>query len=230
MDSLVQNFFNVDILRVSSGALLRGVGQTLILALMVIPLGATAGLVLAAVCATSRGFIRYALFAWIDFFRAFPPLVLLIYIFYGAPMLGYEIGAYGAIAWAFTLNTSSYFAEIFRAGIESVPTGQWHASRATGMSWPQCFLVVVLPQGLKAVLPDIVSNVVTVSQLTSLASVVSVHELLHAALVSQGTTYNASPLIAAALIYLVVLWPLVRLISRLEQRIRKEPSAAPRRA
>ena len=229
MDSLITNFLNIDILRISAPSLLRGLAQTLMLALMVIPLGAMVGLVLAAVCATSRGFLRFALFAWIDFFRAFPPLVLLIYIYYGAPMLGYEIGAYTAIAWAFTLNTSSYFAEIFRAGIESVPAGQWQASRATGMSWLQCFLIVILPQGLKTVLPDIVSNIVTVSQLTSLASVVSVHELLHAALVSQGTTYNVSPLIAAALIYLIVLWPLVRLVSHLEKRLRKEPSAAPRR-
>ena len=75
------------------------------------------------------------------------------------------------------------------------------------------------------VLPDIVSNVVTVTQLTALASVVSAHELLHAALVSQGTTYNVSPLIAAALIYLIILWPLVRLIGRLERRVSRESHA-----
>lgn len=225
MEDLVTNFFNFEILRISSGALLRGLGQTLLLAAMVIPLGIVFGLALAAVCATTRGVLRLAMFVWIDFFRAFPPLVLLIFIYFGGPMLGFEIGAYGAIAWAFTLNTSSYFAEIFRAGIESVPEGQWQASRATGMSWPKCFFVVVLPQGLMTVLPDIVSNVVTVTQLTALASVVSAHELLHAALVSQGTTYNVSPLIAAALLYLIILWPLVRLIGRLERRVRRESHA-----
>lgn len=228
MDQLVANFFNVEVLRVSLSALTAGLGQTLLLALLVIPLGGAAGLILAAACVASGGATRYLLFAWIDFFRAFPPLVLLIYLFYGAPMLGYEIGAYAAIAWTFTLNTSSYFAEIFRAGIESVPKGQWEAARGSGMSWIQSFLVIVLPQGVRTVLPDIVSNVVTVTQLTSLASVVGVHELLHAAQVSQGTTYNVSPLIAAALMYLVILWPFVRLVSRLEARLRNQSSAKSR--
>jgi polar amino acid transport system permease protein len=225
MDELVTNFFNIEVLSISWPALMRGFAQTLLLAGLVIPLGAATGLILAGACAISRGLIRYLMFAWIDFFRTFPPLVLLIYLFYGAPMLGYEIGAYGAIAWTFTLNTSSYFAEIFRAGIESVPKGQWETSRASGMSWLQSFFVIILPQGIRTVLPDIVSNVVTVTQLTSLASVVGVHELLHAAQVTQGTTYNVSPLIAAALIYLILLLPLVRLISRLETRLREKSSA-----
>ena len=227
MDDLIANFFNIAVLRISFGTLMRGLGQTLLLALLVIPLGAAAGLVLGTMCSASRSVIRYFLFVWIDLFRALPPLVLLIYLYYGAPMIGYEIGAYTAIAWAFTLNTSSYFAEIFRAGIESVPQGQWHASRGSGMSWLQSFIVVVLPQGIGTVLPDVVSNFVTVTQLTSLASVVSVHELLHAAQVSQGTTYNETPLIAAALIYLAILWPFVRLVSHLERRMRARSATEP---
>lgn len=79
------------------------------------------------------------------------------------------------------------------------------------------FLLVVLPQGVRAVLPDLVSNIVTVSQLTALASVIAVPELLRAALVAQGTTYNATPLIAAAAIYLALLWPVIRLLNHLER-------------
>ena len=224
MDAIIENFFNIEILRLSAGSLLRGLTHTVMLAFVFIPLGALVGLVLAAICAIFGGILRIAMFAWIDFFRSFPPLVLLIYIFYGAPILGYQIGPYEAIAVALTLNTSSYFAEILRAGIESVSHGQWHAARATGMSWLQAFLVVILPQGVRTVLPDLVSNVVTNVQLTSLASVVGVHELLHAAMLSQGTTYNVSPLIAAALIYLALLWPFVRLVSYLEGRLRRTSS------
>src|SRR5690606_22731337 len=102
--------------------------------------------------------IRFVLMVWIDFWRAFPPLVLLIYLFFGLPLLGYEISASVAISVTFTLNTSSYFAEIFRAGIESIPKGQWQAARATGMSWLQSFIIVVLPQAVRAVLPDLLSN------------------------------------------------------------------------
>src|SRR5262245_41842975 len=129
MEDFIANFFNLEVMRISWGTLLRGLLQTLLLALLVIPLGAAAGLILGTICSVSRSVVRYTLFVWIDFFRALPPLVLLIYLYYGAPMIGYEIGAYSAIACAFTLNTSSYFAEIFRAGIESVPKGQWQASR-----------------------------------------------------------------------------------------------------
>lgn len=227
MDDLIANFFNIDVLRISLPTLGRGLLQTLLLTSLVIPLGAAAGLALAAACVLSRGAMRYAIFFWIDFFRMFPPLVLLIYLFYGAPMVGYDMGAYGAIAWTFTLNSSSYFAEIFRAGIESVPKGQWETARASGMSWLQSFAVIILPQGVRTVLPDIVSNVVTVTHLTSLASVVGIHELLHDAQVMQGTTYNVSPLIAAAMIYLIILWPFVRLIRRLENRMRTQKSFPP---
>jgi polar amino acid transport system permease protein len=226
MDAIIENFFNIEILRLSAGSLLRGLSHTVTLALIFIPIGALVGLVLAALCAIFAGIVRIAIFVWIDFFRAFPPLVLLIYTFFGAPILGYQIGPYEAIAVALTLNTSSYFAEILRAGIESVAHGQWHAARSTGMSWLQAFLVVILPQGVRTVLPDLVSNVVTNVQLTALASVVGVHELLHAAMVSQGATYNVSPLIAAALLYLALLWPFVRLVSRLEGRLRPASSPA----
>lgn len=218
MDSFVQNFFNTNILQQVWPYLLLGLGQTLILAALVIPVGALVGLAIAAAQTATRGPVRTIFSVWIDFWRAFPPLVLLIYLFFGMPLLGYDIGMHMAIAITFTLNTSSYFAEIFRAGIESVPRGQWEASRASGMSWWQSFIVVVLPQSVRTVLPDLLSNVITVTQLTSLASVVGMNELLHTAQLSQATTYNVTPIIAAALLYLIVLWPLVRLVSFLDGR------------
>jgi polar amino acid transport system permease protein len=220
MAELVQNFGNIDVLYLTSGVLLRGLMTTVILAVFVIPLGMISGLLVSVALTCKAKAVRWLLFCWIDIFRAFPPLVLLIYVYYGGPMLGIDLGAYGSIALAFTLNTSSYFCEIFRAGIESVPRGQWDAARSSGMNWPTAFTIVVLPQAVRTVLPDVISNVLTVTQLTSLASVVGVSELLRAALASQGTTYNATPLIAAALMYLVLLWPVVRLISVVERRMR----------
>jgi polar amino acid transport system permease protein len=123
-----------------------------------------------------------------------------------------------AVEAALTLNSSSYFAEIFRAGIASVPGGQWQASRSLGLSWPHTLRLVILPQGLRAVLPDIVSNIVSVTQLTALASVVTLPELLHAAMVSSSTTYNATPLIAAGFGYLALLWPGILLVNQLERK------------
>jgi polar amino acid transport system permease protein len=124
-----------------------------------------------------------------------------------------------AVAIAFFLNTSSYYGEIYRAGIESVGQGQWDAARSTGLRGYQALAYVVLPQAVRNVLPDLVSNTVEVVKLTSIASVVALPELLYSADMARSVTFNSSPIMLAAAIYLVMLWPIVRLISRLERRI-----------
>jgi polar amino acid transport system permease protein len=229
LEDIRENFLNYEVLVDVHGLLLKGLLTTLQLAAMVVPLGLIVGLGLAVAHLVAGPRVRLGLAMWIDFFRAFPPLVLLIYVYYGVPMAGADISTWASIALAFTLNTSAYFGEIFRAGIESVPRSQWDAARALGMRWRHTFALVVLPQGVRAVLPDLVSNIVTVSQLTALAAVIAVPELLRAALVTQGTTYNATPLIAAALMYLVLLWPLIRVLNHLEQRRRPTSNIPDRR-
>ena len=132
---------------------------------------------------------------------------------------GVEMEALTAVAVAFFLNTSSYYGEIYRAGIESVGRGQWDAARSTGLSAFQTLGSVVLPQAIRNVLPDLVSNTVEVVKLTSIASVVALPEMLYSADMARSVTFNASPIVLAAAIYLVMLWPVVRLISRLERRM-----------
>jgi polar amino acid transport system permease protein len=156
--------------------------------------------------------------AWVDFFRAFPPLVLLIFLYAGLPFAGIELGGFGCVAIAFLLNTSAYYGEVLRAGIESVPAGQTEAARSTGLSGPQTLFWVVLPQAVRNVLPDLLSNTLEVVKLTSIASVVAVPELLFQARQAQSLTYNPTPIMVAAIIYFLLLWPLVRLLSRLENR------------
>jgi hypothetical protein len=73
--------------------------------------------------------VRWPLMAWVDFFRAFPPLVLLIFLFAGLPFAGLELGGFACVCIAFFLNTGAYYGEILRAGIESVPSGQVEAVR-----------------------------------------------------------------------------------------------------
>ena len=139
-------------------------------------------------------------------------------MFYGLPHLGVEISNLAAVSLAFVLNTSSFYGEIFRAGIESIPTGQWEAARSTGLSSFQTMTYVVLPQATRNVLPDLVSNTLEVVKLT-LASVVALPELLRMARIAQGVTFNPTPLVMAALVYLALLWPLVRLLSTMERRL-----------
>jgi polar amino acid transport system permease protein len=122
------------------------------------------------------------------------------------------------VAIAFFLNTGAYYGEILRAGIESIPHGQVEAARSTGLSRLQAMTYIVLPQAIRNVLPDLLSNTLEVVKLTSLGSVVAVPELLFQARQAQSVTFNATPIVMAAVIYFLILWPMVRLLSRLENR------------
>jgi polar amino acid transport system permease protein len=219
VEALAQQFFNLAIMERALPLLLMGLRETIILCLVVIPLGLAGGLGVALLSRSSLGPVRWSAVVAIDFFRAIPPLVLLIFVYSGLPFAGFRPSALTAVAIAFFLNTSSYYGEIYRAGIESVGQGQWDAARSTGLRGYQALAYVVLPQAVRNVLPDLVSNTVEVVKLTSIASVVALPELLYSADMARSVTFNSSPLVLAAAIYLVMLWPIVRLVSRLERRI-----------
>jgi len=219
MDQLIQQFFNIDIMVQALPTILRGLGMTLLICAVVIPLGLAGGL-MAALASTARSrWLRWPAVALVDLFRAIPPLVLLIFVYAGLPFAGIRLSPFVAVAIAFLLNNSSYYGEVFRAGLISIGKGQWEAARSAGLTQRQTLTHVILPQATRNVLPDLISNTVEVVKLTSLASVVSLGELLHAADLARSVTYNASPLTLAAGVYLVLLWPVVRLLSRYQRRI-----------
>ena len=216
---MIATFFNTEIILASCPIVLAGLRNTVLLSLLVVPLGLTGGLALALLARLRHPLVRWPLMAWVDFFRAFPPLVLLIFLFAGLPFAGLELGGFACVCIAFFLNTGAYYGEILRAGIESIPAGQIDAARSTGLGRLQTMLFVVLPQAVRNVLPDLLSNTLEVVKLTSLGSVVAMPELLFQARQAQSLTYNPTPIVLAALIYFVMLWPLVRLLSRLENRV-----------
>lgn len=211
-------FFSLDILRQAWPILLDGLIQTVLLSLTVVPLGLVGGIVLAVLSTVRHPLVRWPLIAWVDVFRALPPLVLLVFVYAGLPFAGLEVTAWTAVAIGFFLNTGAYYGEILRAGIESVPRGQMEAARSTGLSRGQAMGYVILPQAVRNVLPDLISNTLEVVKLTSIASVVALPELLFQARQAQSVTYNATPIVAAAVVYFLLLWPVVRLLSRLENR------------
>jgi len=218
MELLVQQFFNLEIMAKAWPLLWSGLKMTALICLAVIPLGFAGGLLVALASLSGRRSLRWAVKAAVDLFRALPPLVLLILIYSGLPFAGVRLSPLAAVCIAFFLNTSSYYGEIMRAGIESVGRGQWEAARSTGMGSIATFGDVILPQAMRNVLPDLVSNTVEVVKLTSIASVVSMGELLYAADMARSLTFNSSPIVLAGFVYLVLLWPAVRLMSRLEHR------------
>ena len=219
MEAIGQQFFNLAIMERALPLLLMGLRQTIVICLMVIPLGLAGGLAFALLSRASLSPVRWAAVVAIDFFRAVPPLVLLIFVYSGLPFAGLRPSPFAAVGIAFLLNTSSYYGEIYRAGIESIGLGQWDAARSTGLTISQTLAYVVLPQAMRNVLPDLVSNTVEEVKLTSIASVVALPELLYSADMARSVTFNSSPLVLAAAIYLIMLWPIVRLVSRLERRI-----------
>ncbi|MDR6396585.1 amino acid ABC transporter permease [Herbaspirillum seropedicae] len=222
MDALLQNFFNLAVYRQVLPFLLGGLWTTVWLSLLVIPIGVVSGLLLALVATQSHSrTVRIAVAVYVDFFRSFPPLVLLILIYFGAPFLGLELPKLMAVALGFMFNNSSYFAEVLRAGIESVPNGQMEAARSTGLSRVQALAYVIVPQAMRNTLPDLVGNGIEVIKLTTIASVVALPELLRVARDAQSLVYNPSPIVLAALLYLLLLLPLVRWLSLLEHRGRR---------
>jgi len=211
-------FFNTEILAEAWPILLNGLVNTLLLSVMVVPLGLGGGLLLALLSRAKSPWVRWPLVAWVDVFRALPPLVLLVFIYAGLPFAGLEVTAWTAVALGFFLNTGAYYGEIFRAGLASVPAGQGEAARALGLSRVRVMWHVILPQAVRNVLPDLVSNTLEVVKLTSIAAVVALPELLFQARQAQSVTFNATPIMAAAVIYFLLLWPFVRLLSRLENK------------
>jgi polar amino acid transport system permease protein len=217
-DDFINAFFSWQIVREAWPILLDGLIRTLLLSALVVPLGLAGGVLLALLSTARSPWVRWPLMVWVDVFRALPPLVLLIFLYAGIPFTGLEITAWQAVAIGFFLNTGSYYGEILRAGIESLPRGQMEAARSTGLTRGQAMAHVILPQAFRNVLPDLISNTLEVVKLTSIASVVALPELLFQARQAQSVTYNATPIVAAAVIYFLLLWPVVRLLSRLENR------------
>ncbi len=215
MQAFRDAFLDPDIMAQAWGLLLRGLGRTVLLSLLVLPLGLLGGLALAL---ASRGgrWLRACAAAFVDIFRSVPPLALLVLIYGGLPFAGIDLGSWGSVALCFLLNTSAYHAEVLRAGIEAVSRGQFEATRALGLRPWQGMVLVVLPQAVSKVLPDILSNSIEVVKMTSLTSVVALPDLLFNARMAQSASYNATPVVMAAGMYFLLLWPVVRWLSVME--------------
>lgn len=218
MENIIDSFFNWSVISEVYPLLLQGLRLTVLLTLITVPISAVLGLIIAVLQGLPSRLLRTILVFYVDGLRALPPLVLLVFIYFGLPFLGVRFDAFTATVLALVLNGSSFFGEIFRAGLESVHRGQNEAARSTGLSGTQSLISVIIPQGTRNVLPDLITNFLELAKQTSLASVVGLQELLRNAQIAQGLTYNPTPLIAAALIYFLLLWPFVRIISRMQRQ------------
>jgi polar amino acid transport system permease protein len=216
--TLLDTFFNTEVMVSALPALMRGFFNTLLLGLLSIGIGIPAGLLISLLRLYAPKPFRWLAIGYIDIFRAMPVLVVLILIYYALPFVGIRFSSWVSATLAFTFIMSAYSAEVFRSGIESIPNGQFEAAHALGLTFLQTLYKVILPQAVRVVIPPATSNCVSMFKDTSLASTVALPELLKEANDAQALYANPSPLIAAAVIYLAFLWPMVRLVGYLEKR------------
>lgn len=211
-------FFNLDVLGRAFPILLRGLGMTLLLGAVAIVAGTVLGIGLAMMRLFAPRAPRLLAVGYIDVMRAMPVLVVLILIYYALPFAGIVMSSFTAAAVALSLVMGAYTAEVMRAGIQAVPKGQFEASAALGLGFWRMMQKVILPQAMRIVIPPHVSNCVSIIKDTSLASVVAMSDLLKQATDAQALFANPTPLLGAALIYVAILWPMVRLTGWLEAR------------
>jgi polar amino acid transport system permease protein len=217
---LTDTFFNWPVFKGAFPLLLEGLGVTVMLGLVSILAGLVSGLLMALLRLYGPAPLRMVARVYIDVFRSIPLLVLLVLVYYALPFVGVRFSSFTAAALALSMVSCAYTAEIFRAGIEAIPKGQFEAADAMGLSFFSSMRDVILPQAFRIVVPPLTSNCINVLKDTALASVVAMPDLLKQATQAQALAANPTPLIGAAVLYLILLLPLVRLVGYFETRHR----------
>ena len=158
---------------------------------------------------------------FVEFFRSTPPLVQLFWCFFALPILiGVRIDSFQAAVMTLSIQSSAFFAEVFRGGIVSVERGQWEAARAIGMTYRQLLRRVVLPQAVKRMIPAFLERAIELMKTTTLVATVAYGDLLfEASDIAQKTFRPLEVFTAAAAIYFVVIFAASRLVQVSERRL-----------
>lgn len=212
-------FCKPQIIVTSIASLFKGWGIALAVTAIGFPLAIPIGLLFAFMKMSRQRVLRGIAVTYINVLRG-TPLFLQIYIaFFGFPMIGLNVPNLPLGIGVLAINCSAYLAEIFRAGIESVPHGQEEAAYSLGMTWGQVMSRIVIPQAVRCVIPTMTSEFVMLYKDTSLLSSVGVMELMLFSKNLTATTGNITPYICAALYYLVVTIPLIHVVTKIERRL-----------
>ena len=221
-DEFYRNFIEAD----RWTYLVKGLGNTLAITFLAVLLGVVIGFVVAIIRVTNQktGKLNIAdkiCRLYLAVVRGTPVLVQLIIIYF-VILLPIGVEKFTSAVLCFGFNSGAYVAEIVRGGIMSIDEGQSEAGRSLGFSYYQTMLYIVFPQAFKAILPSLANEFITLLKESSVAFYIGVADLTQGGLKIRSVTYsNFMPLIAVALIYLVVVLVLSHLVSKLEKRLRK---------
>lgn len=206
--------------------LIEGMGVTLKLTLLSGSLGLVFGMVLALLRISQFKILNWISLFYITLFRGTPLLLQILFIYFALPTIleAYQINmvldSFSAGVLALSLNSAAYLAEIYRAGILSIPKGQTEAARALGLSRHQTMYQIIIPQTYRRIIPPVVNELSALTKETSLVSVISLGELLY---ITQriGSKYLRvwEVYIWAALGYLIIVMILSYIASRVEKRL-----------
>jgi His/Glu/Gln/Arg/opine family amino acid ABC transporter permease subunit len=200
--------------------LLAGLEMTILLAVLSMLLGLVLGLVAAAGRLSRFGLLRGLAGLYIDIWRSTPFLAQILWVFYALPILtGYSLTAFAAGIITLSCHASAYLAEIFRAGILSIPGGQRHGALALGMTRSQSMRRIVLPQAVTRMLPAIGSQSINLVKESALVSIINLQELMWYAQSLAGFTMRSIEILSAvALIYAALTYPQALLVNYLHRK------------
>ena len=214
----LDTFFNWDVMERYFPAIMKGVVVTIEIAAAVVVTGTLLGLAL-AIARTFRFLPMNALIvAFVDMFRALPPLVLVLLVYFGLPNIGINLPSFAVLWLVLALVLAAFAEEIFWAGILSIPRGQWEAARSTGLGFLGTLVYIVLPQAIRLTVPPLTNRTIAITKNTALGTVIGVGEILNQATTAQSFSGNATPLMMGAIAYVILFIPVVVLGRFLETR------------
>ena len=185
--------------------LLSGAATTLQVFALVLVFSIPLGIMLAFSMQIRLKPLQWLLHIYIWIMRGTPLLLQLIFIYYVLPSIGIRLDRIPAVIIAFTLNYAAYFAEIFRGGISSIPTGQYEAAKVLKFTPVQTIRLIILPQVVKIVLPSVFNEVMTLVKDTSLVYALGISDLILASRTAANRDASLAPMFVAGLIYLLLI-------------------------
>jgi len=218
MDRFLASFFNAEVAARYVAPMIDGMLLTIGLGLCVIATGLVLGLALAVLRIQHVKLINGFIIAFADIFRALPPLVVIILLFFAFPYIELSMSAFTATWLALSLVLAAFTEEIFWAGMLAIPKGQWEAARSTGMGSWGTLVYVILPQAVRMTVPPLTNRTIAITKGTALGSVVALHEVLNVSSSASSEAGNATPLVMGAVAYLILFIPFVVLGRWVETR------------
>jgi polar amino acid transport system permease protein len=208
----------------NTDALLVGAVGTMRIFAICLVLGLSLGLVVGLGRYSRRAWLYFPATAFVEFFRNTPVLVQILWFYFALPILmPFSTSPLAAATLGISLNSAAFSAEIYRGGIQSIERGQWDGARAIGMSWHQSMVRIILPQALKRMTPALTNRAIEIFKMSTLASAVAYTELLQQGKLIASLNFNPiEAYTAVAVIFFVILWPMVQLTYVLERRLRRD--------